>query len=303
MSDATSHEISITRIIDAPRDVVFDAWTEAKQLARWFGPEGFTVPSSESDPRPGGAFSIVMRGPDGTDSTMRGVYREFDPPRRLVTESTASGPDGKTALEAVTTVTLIDHDGKTELTVHERATALIPEAGPMLGGMEVGMLQSMRRLDDVLTGAVDRQIVLMRMYEAPRERVFDAFTAEEHLVHWWGPNGFTITIDEIDVRPGGVWRFTMHGPDGVDYPNVITYREIARPELLTFEHTSAPEADDPGFQAKVTFDEFMGATIVTMRSVFASVEDRDMVVEKYHAVEGGTQTLERLNEYLKARHD
>jgi uncharacterized protein YndB with AHSA1/START domain len=303
MSDATSHEISITRMIDAPPEVVFKAWTEAEQLAKWFGPEGFTVPSVDSDPRPGGAFSLVMRGPDGSDNAMTGVYREFDPPRRLVTESTASGPDGRPALEAVMTLTLTDHDGKTELMVHERATALIPDAGPMLGGMEVGMLQSLRRLDDVLTGAVDRQIVLSRMYEAPRERVFDAFTAVEHLQQWWGPDGFTITSDEFDMRPGGVWRFTMHGPDGVDYPNVITYGVVTRADLLTYEHTSQPEDDAPGFEVTATFDEFMGTTILTMRMVFASPGDRDFVVEKYHAAEGGKQTMERLNEFLKARHD
>jgi uncharacterized protein YndB with AHSA1/START domain len=303
MSDATSHEISITRIIDAPRDLVFKAWTEAEQLAKWFGPEGFTVPSAESDPKPGGAFSLVMRGPDGSDNALTGVYREFDPPRRLVTEATASAPDGTPALEAVTTVTFSDHDGKTELTVHERATALIPDAGPMLGGMEVGILQSLRRLDDVLTGAVDRQIVLTRMYEAPREAVFDAFTAEKHLQHWWGPDGFTITSDEFDVRPGGVWRFTMHGPDGVDYPNVIVYRDISRPELLSYEHTAGPDSDDPGFEVTTTFDEYLSMTILTMRMVFANAGDRDTVVEKYHAVEGGNQTLDRLGTFLKARHD
>jgi uncharacterized protein YndB with AHSA1/START domain len=303
MSDASSHEISITRMIDAPPEVVFKAWTEAEQLAKWFGPEGFTVPSVESDARPGGEFSLVMRGPDGSDNAMTGVYREFDPPRRLVTESTASGPDGQPAIEAVMTLTLTDHDGKTELTVHESATALTPDAGPMLGGMEVGMLQSLRRLDDVVSGAVDRQIVLTRMYEAPRERVFDAFTSEDHLQHWWGPDGFTITSDEFDMRPGGVWRFTMHGPDGVDYPNVITYRNVTRPELLTYEHTSQPEAEDSGFEVTATFDAFMGMTILTMRMVFASAWDRDAVTEKYHAVEGGRQTLERLNEFLKARHD
>jgi uncharacterized protein YndB with AHSA1/START domain len=303
MSDATSHEITITRIIDAPAEAVFKAWTEAGQLAKWFSPEGFTVPKAESEPRQGGAFTIVMRGPDGSESPMTGVYREFDPPRRLVTEATASLPDGRPALEAVTTVTLTDHDGKTELTVHERATALIPEAGPMLAGMEVGILQSLRRLDDVLTGAVDRQIVLSRMYEAPRERVFDAFTAEEHLQHWWGPNGFTITSHEFDMRPGGVWRFTMHGPDGVDYPNVITYRDIERPELLTYEHSSQPDAEDPPFVVAATFDGYLDMTILTMRMVFPSAADLAFVVEKYHADEGGTQTMERLNEFLKARHD
>ena len=95
----------------------------------------------------------------------------------------------------------------------------------MLAGMEAGLLQSLRRLDDVVTGAVDRSIVLSRMLQAPREQVFELWTSPEHLANWWGPNGFTLTTHEADIRPGGVWRFTMHGPDGVDYPNVLRYDE------------------------------------------------------------------------------
>ncbi len=298
MTDAASREISITRIVDAPVDLTFKAWTEAEHLARWWGPEGFTVASAESDPRPGGAFAIVMRGPDGVDYPMSGVYRELDPPRRLVADSSVIAEDGRRLLEAVTTVTFVDHDGKTELTVAERAVALEPEAAQMLGGMEVGMAQSLRRLDDLLTGAVERQIVLLRMLEFPRERVFEMWTSEEHLAHWWGPNGFTITTDEFDMRPGGTWRFTMHGPDGVDYSNVIVYGEIEPPALLSYEHAGQPDDDDPRFHVTVTFDDFAGMTILTSRMVFATADARDLVVEKYGAIEGGSQTFDRLGAYL-----
>jgi uncharacterized protein YndB with AHSA1/START domain len=296
MSD-TSKEITLTRIVDAPNDLVFKAWTEAEHLRRWWGPDGFSVSAVTSDARQGGAFEIVMRGPDGSDFPMTGTYRVFDPPRTLVMDVTASGPDGTPALAAVTTLTLIDHGGKTEITVHERADALIPEAVMMLAGMELGMLQSLRRLDDFLTGSVDRQIVLTRMIEAPRELVFDAWTSNEHLERWWGPNGFTLTTHDIDVRPGGRWTFTMHGPDGVDYPNELLYEEVARPELITFEH-GAPGTDDPSFRGAVTFDEFMGNTVLTMRSVFTSKEHLEHVVERHGAIEGGNQTLDRLVAYV-----
>jgi uncharacterized protein YndB with AHSA1/START domain len=305
MAERTSAEIQITRILDASPEDVVRAWTDAEQLARWWGPEGFTVPRAESDAREGGALTIVMRGPDGSDHTMTGTYREFAPPRRVVIASQVVLEGGVIALEAVTTLTLEDRDGKTELTVHERAEAVLPEAVAMLGGMEVGMVQSLRRLDDVLTGAVDRQIVLGRMYEASRETVFDALTHEEHLARWWGPNGFTLTTETIDVRPGGAWRFTMHGPDGVDYPNVIEYEEVVAPALLSFSHGGGPE--DPVFRGVITLDEYMGATILTMRSVFDTAADRDLVVERYGAIEGGTQTLDRLGEFLghtlKSRHE
>jgi uncharacterized protein YndB with AHSA1/START domain len=230
---------------------------------------------------------------------MSGVYRELDPPRRLVADSRALDAEGRALLEAVTTVTFSEHGGKTELTVTERAVALVPEAVQMmLGGMEVGMVQSLRRLEDVLTGTAERQIVLLRMYEVPRERVFEACTSPEHLAHWWGPNGFTITTDAFDLRPGGTWRFTMHGPDGVDYPNLIVFDEMDPPALLSYEHSGQPDEDDPPFHVTVTFDDFLGMTILTSRMVFASADARDLVVDKYGAIEGGNQTFDRLGAYV-----
>jgi len=247
-----------------------------------------------------------MQGPDGSEYPLWGTFTEFDPPKKLIMASTAAGPDGTPALDAVTTVTLVGHDGKTEMTVHEKANALTPEAGPMLAGMEVGLLQTLRKLDDVVTGAVDRSIVLSRMLEAPREEVFELWTSPEHLANWWGPNGFTLTTHEADIRPGGSWRFTMHGPDGTDYPNVIHYEEIRAPELITFVHGD-DVGEMPPFRGSITFDDFQGMTILTMRTVFQSTDELQRQVEKVGAIEGGNQTLDRLvgyaGEVIKARHD
>lgn len=298
MSDqGNSREITISRIFDAPRDLVFKVSTEAEHLAKWWGPEGFSAPSVESDPRPGGALNIVMRGPDGVDYKMTGVYKEVVPNERLVLESTALDLEGKPVLEALSTITFADRGGKTEVTVNARAVALVPGAAPMLGGMLAGWTQSLQCLDDVLTGAVDRQIVISRLFQAPPERVFQAWIERDQVKRWWGPKGFTVTIDEMDVRPGGSWRFTMHGPDGVDYPNLIVYEEITAPQRLVYTHSS-PGTDDPGFRTTVTLDDFMGMTALTMRGVFPSAEARDDVIEKYHAVEGGNETLDRLGTFL-----
>jgi uncharacterized protein YndB with AHSA1/START domain len=293
-TERDSKEIEVTRIVDAPRDLVFEAWTDAERLAKWWGPEGFSVAECASDPRPGGSLTIVMRGPDGIDYPMTGTYREVLWPERLVIESTALGEDGTPLLEALQTVTFTDRDGKTEITVRSRATALVPNAIAMLGGMEAGLTQSLQCLDDVLTGAVERQIVVARLFQAPRELVFRAFTEQDQVEQWWGPTSFTLTTHEMDVRPGGTWRFLMHGPDGVDYPNTVVYEEIAPPARLVYRH------EDPEFRTTVTFDEFMGMTALTMRIVFATVEDRDAGDEKYHATEGTNQTLDRLGEHLAA---
>lgn len=143
----------------------------------------------------------------------------------------------------------------------------------------------------------DREITATRLIGAPRERVFAMWTHPEHLAQWWGPNGFTITIHEIDVRPGGVWRFVMHGPDGVDYKNTIVYDEIVRPERLVSSHVSGPL-----FQMTATFAAQGGATRLDVRMLFESAAQRDKVVEQFGAVEGLQQTLDRLEGQLaKAR--
>jgi len=305
MTEVTA-EVTFTRMIDAPADLVFKAWTDGEHLMKWYAPEGFGVARAEADAKQGGAFSIVMQGPDGAEYPLWGTYTEFEPPTKLVMTSTAAGPDGTPALDSITTVTLIDHDGKTEMTVHEKASALTPEAAPMLAGMEVGLLQTLRKLDDVVTGVIDRSIVLSRMLQAPREQVFDLWTSAEHLANWWGPNGFTLTTHEADIRPGGVWRFTMHGPDGTDYPNNIHYEEVRAPELITFVHGD-DVGEMPSFHGTITFDDFQGMTILTMRTVFVTADELQRQVERVGAIEGGNQTLDRLVGYvdkvIKARHD
>jgi len=145
--------------------------------------------------------------------------------------------------------------------------------------------------------APDREIVITRVFDAPRELVFEAWTDPEHIPQWWGPNGFTTTIHEMDVRPGGVWRFVMHGPDGTDYGNKVTFVEVVKPERLVYDHGPGDESDSPQFHVTVTFDDEDGKTRLTLRLIFRSVAERDRAVE-FGALEGGNQTLERLAEHL-----
>jgi uncharacterized protein YndB with AHSA1/START domain len=143
--------VDITRVFDAPRERVFAAWTKAEHLARWFGPKGFTVPSCEADPRPGGAFRLVMRSPDGKDYRVRGSYREVAAPERLVIECTADDDKGITRLEEVIKVTFTERAGKTTLTVHAAASGPSAEAAAMLEGMPKGWAQTVDRLGTHLT--------------------------------------------------------------------------------------------------------------------------------------------------------
>jgi Uncharacterized conserved protein len=150
-----------------------------------------------------------------------------------------------------------------------------------------------------MSSTKDREIEITRVFNAPRSLVFTVWTDPKHIIHWWGPNGFTNTIYEMDVRPGGVWRFMMHGPDGVDYPNKIVFKKVVKPEYLEYSHGSDDE-DHPGnFEVTVHFREKGKQTEITMRMVFRSKDERDIVIEKYGALEGNTQTMNKLEEYLK----
>lgn len=150
------------------------------------------------------------------------------------------------------------------------------------------------------TRTTDREILLTRVFDAPRELVFNAWVDPIHIAQWFGPDGFTTTILEMDVRPGGVWRFIMHGPDGVDYPNRIVYVEVAKPERLVYNHFSE-DVDEPGqFHVTMTFTEQGGKTVLSMQMLFETAAERDRVVKEYGAIEGGEQTLDRLAAHLAA---
>ena len=140
-------------------------------------------------------------------------------------------------------------------------------------------------------------IVVMRRVEAPRELVWKAWTESQHISQWWGPNGFTTTTHAMEVKPGGMWRFIMHGPDGTDWPNTIVYREVIRPERLVYDHSGEGANDPHRFQVTVTFAGQGGNTEITMTSRFPSLAARDAVL-KFGAVEGGAQTIDRLADYL-----
>src|SRR5262245_17393259 len=144
--------ITLTRIFDAPRVLVWKAWTDPKMMAQWFGPRGFTIPVCELDVRAGGSLRIVMRGPDGNNYKMKGEFLEVVPPERLVFSNVATDNQDKHLLEGKTTVTFTEKDGKTTLTVKSHAIGLVPIALQMLAGMEAGWTQSIDKLEELLNG-------------------------------------------------------------------------------------------------------------------------------------------------------
>ena len=146
--------------------------------------------------------------------------------------------------------------------------------------------------------SLDREIVMSRVIDAPRDLVFEAWSDPQHLPIWFGPKGFEIETFEIDVRVGGVWRFNMIGPDGTVYPNRMRFRRIDRPKLMEMDHGDDQDDDPSMFRFILTFAEQSdGKTVLMMRQLASTMEQRDHMIG-FGAVEYGLQTLDKLAAYV-----
>jgi uncharacterized protein YndB with AHSA1/START domain len=291
----------ITRVFQAPRELVWQACTRPEHMARWWGPRKYTNDVLEMDVRPGGAWRIDQKAESGQVYRFFGTFLELVEPEKLVLTFNFEGNPGDEVIESHTFESV---EGGTRLSTVSRFARIEDRNGMRDAGMEGGARESYERLDELLAdlqggGAVarttDREMIITRVYDAPRELVFDAWTDPDHLSEWWGPNGFRTTVHAQDLRPGGSSRYTMHGPDGTDYPNLQQYEEVAPPSRLVYAHGSPEE---PGmFLVTVTFDDEGGKTRITLRSLFPSAEALQAVM-KYGAIEGGQNTLDRFAAHL-----
>ena len=308
-----TQEFAFTRTLDASVQQVWRAFTKPEHLRHWWGPKGCAIEIAQFDLQPGGKFVYCMRFPGGRAMWGRFVFREIAAPNRLVWINSFSDQNGGLTsnpyipgwpLETLTTVALSEHGGKTTLSL--TATPINcteEERTTFIGGFESmtkGFGGTFDQLAEYLPKAgvetgdsSGRELTSTRVFDAPRDLVFRMWTEAEHVAKWWGPNGFRNTIHEMDVRPGGQWRIIMHGPGGVDYPNLHVYVDIVAPQRLVLEHQS-----EPRFRMTVLFADKGGKTEVSVRMLFESAEVRDRTVKKFHAAEGLEQTLNRLGEEL-----
>jgi len=145
----------------------------------------------------------------------------------------------------------------------------------------------------------ERTIVSTRVFAAPRKMVYEAWADPKQVVQWWGPQGFSTTVLEMDVRPGGKWRIVMHGPDGTNYPNEMTITEVAPMERIEIDLVGGKEgATLVQMHRTITWTDEDGGTRLTLKNVFESRELRDENVRTYKSVEGGRQLLVRLAKHL-----
>ncbi|MGH7976957.1 MAG: SRPBCC family protein [Limisphaerales bacterium] len=182
--DLIGKEFVITREYAAPREMVWRACTEARHLAQWWGPRGFSAPVCEWDAKPGNKIYVVMRAPNGTDFPMGGKFHEVIAPEKLVTTTGALDEKGNLLFEFHHILTLVGQpDGKTKLTMRSRLTNIfVPEAAKYIGGFEAGMTQSLERLADLVENG---PLIIERTFAAPVQKVWKAITNRDDMARWF----------------------------------------------------------------------------------------------------------------------
>lgn len=138
----------------------------------------------------------------------------------------------------------------------------------------------------------DRELLITRSLNAPIELVWEVWTKPEHLANWWGPNGFTNTITTMDMVPGGQFNLTMHGPDGTDYVNKSTYKEVIPYKRISYEHFN------PDFVATIEFEAQGDKTQITWHMLFETEELLKILIKAHNVSEGLKQNVEKLGMYL-----
>jgi uncharacterized protein YndB with AHSA1/START domain len=277
----SGREIVVARVFDAPRGLVWQVWTDPQHVARWWGPRGFTTTIETMDVRPGGVWKHVMRGPDGARYPGKSVFTEVVKPERIVL-SHGGGREGGPEAHFVSTWTFETVEGgATRVTIRmvfpsaQERDRVAREFGAVEGGN-----QTLERLAEHLAetlgahaggsadGPAEREVVITRVFDAPRDLVFRAWTDSVQVARWWGPASFTNPVCELDARPGGAWRIVMRGPDGNEYPCQGVYREVVRPERLVFTNDAVDDAGSPVLKGltSVTFEEDGAKTRMTMRT-------------------------------------
>jgi uncharacterized protein YndB with AHSA1/START domain len=310
----TERKLVLTRTFEAPRALVFKAWTDPEHLARWWGPHGFTNPVCEIDAQPGGGIRIDMTGPDGVVYPMKGVVQEIVEPERLVFACTAHEDEaGYPGLEVRNMVTFSEHEGKTTLRLEAVVVKAAPAAAQALEGMEAGWTQSLERLAARLARAhAEDEFIFSRTFDAPRALVFRAWTESDRLARWFGPKGFTMLSSTLTLWPGGVFHYGMRSPNGQEMWGKWVFHEIVPPVRIVFVMTFSDEKGGksrhpwaPGWPLEVlstlTFTENEGKTTLTMRGIpvnATEVERKTFAAGHDSMQKGWTGTLDQLAEYL-----
>jgi uncharacterized protein YndB with AHSA1/START domain len=302
---ASDREIVQERVFDAPRALVFKAWTDPQHLPSWFGPKGFTCTTHAIDVREGGSWHFDMHAPDGKAWPNFMRFLEVVPNERLVYDHGAE-PDGAPHFRVE--VTFADEGVRTRLVQRSTfPTAEACEAVKGFGAVELGG----QTLDKLAARVATMGLRFTRTFDAPLDLVYKAWVEPERFAKWWGPAGFDLDVKTVDVRPGGVFHYRMHNAQGEMWGK-FRYVEIVAPERIVWINSfSDPEGNTTRapFSAEfpleiynvVTFTERDGKTVMEMGGgpLDASPAELAFYQGMNASMQGGFgKTFDQLDAYL-----
>lgn len=318
----TDTSLHISRVFDAPRELVFKAWTQPAHMAHWFCPQGFKSLFVDVDLRVGGKYRFAMLSESsGKTHIAGGQYREIKSPERLVYthiwEQTCADEceEKESELHGFETVVIVEFIAQGDKTLVNFTHEGLPTHEDVLSHTK-GWSSFLEHLGSYVDGRDnigDEELVVTHVFNAPRDLVFKVWTDLSHLVHWWGPKGCKIRDAKLDLQPGGAFHYCMEFA-GADMWGKFVYRDIAAPERLIFTSGFA----DPGgnfirapfdkrFPLEVlniwTFEEKDGKTLVTGRAmpIDATPEERNFFKDMNASMQGGNNGMfDQLDTYLSS---
>jgi len=314
MAPGTTYEISITRTFDAPRELVWKAWTNPEMAKEWMGPRGFTTTEFTTADEPGAMWHLTMMGHrPGTEQMVTlgqgGRILEIRPPELLKYtfgwDSRASVGLGDGPKENVITVRFEEQGGKTVMHFHQAPFATESERDGHNGGWNSAFdcfaeyilrIQPERKPAE---GEVPSELHLRRFFAAPRQMVFEAWTRPERVKEWWGPKCFTTPVCEMDARGGGAIRIHMQGPDGRVYPMTGRFVEVYPPYRFHFTSGVPDGEGNLMFETwtSVYFEEKNGGTEVVL-DVHVTKSTPAAAFALKGMREGWSQSLDKLAEFV-----
>jgi uncharacterized protein YndB with AHSA1/START domain len=212
-------ELTITRVFNAPRALVFKAWTDPIQLAKWWGPNGYTSPVCRLDLRPGGSIYIDMKAPDGTVYPMHGVFKEITEPDKLVFTTSLPDENGNPLFETLNTITLAEENKKTKFTLHVIASKITPGGEQHIAGMKEGWNQTIDRLEVQLATFTNEPLVFERVFPAPAAMIWKALTDKTEMKKWY------FDVPDFKPVPGQEFQF-LAGEKGKEYLHLCKVTEV-----------------------------------------------------------------------------
>jgi len=304
-SKTATREIMISRILNAPRELVWKVWTEPEHIVKWWGPTGFTNTIHELDLKPGGKWFHTMHGPDGKDYPNETTYTELVKPERIGYRHVNPSFDAIVTFEKL--------GDKTKLTMRmvfdsaEEYNFVVEKHGAV-----EGQKQTIARLEEHLSEiSKGKELIIKRVFNAPRKLVYKAFSEAEALAQWWGPKGAHIKVHKFDFKPGGLFHYYLESEHGVMWGK-FHYLEIVAPERIVFTNSfsdkdanivRAPFSNDFPMEVMniLTLSEEEGKTTVQLKG--SPINATEAELNFFRNMSGSMQqgfsgTFDQLDEYL-----